>query len=88
MEFDPREKNCKYLTRDTSGQLEFISTDGTNGFAHHGIYDSMTPAQGRTINNISKGRANTSYREIYLSTDGVRKFDEPYDYYRDPRNPS
>lgn len=86
--FDPRSKNRRYLSRDTSGQLEFTSSDATDTFAHHMCgFNYMATDEGRVDQGSISGRNNSSWRVCYRDDEGIRKFDQPDDYYRDPRDP-
>lgn len=84
--FDPRSKNTEYLTRDTDGQLDFISSDASDTFAHHRKdFTYQQPNEGRDERDVTHGRKSTAFHDVYRTTNGIRKFDEPNDYYRDPR---
>jgi len=83
--FDPRSKNRKYLTRSTFGQMEFTSADDKDCFSHHEIFSNGRAHEGRLTECIIHGRTNIAFRNEYLSREGIRDFDEPYDYYRDSR---
>lgn len=86
--FDPRSKNRMYLTRETEGQFGFTCGNNTDTFAHHCTnFSYNTTHEGRVDEGNVMGRANTCWRNFYRDEDGVRRFDEPDDYYRDSRNP-
>lgn len=90
--FNPRSKNRKYLSRSTHGQLEFTSCDSTETFSHqHGIMAYQTTNEGRDDQGFESsfiyGRDDRPWRQCFRDPVGIRKFDEPDDYYRDPRDP-
>lgn len=85
-EFDPRSVNKRYLTRETSGQFHFVRTDTMDTFAHQcSGWGYGTAAEGRQDHGFGLGRTSTAFHMNFRDEDGIRKIDQPDDYYRDPR---